>query len=96
MWLLPAILVLAGSALAQETPKVEISGSYSFLRFGTNQNGASFSVAGNVNSWFGVVGGFRLLPFFLPGNPGNRVGYKHRVEHGLVSLWPQVLYAFEP
>lgn len=74
MWLLPAILILAGSALAQETPKVEISGSYSFLRFGANQNGASFSVAGNVNSWFGVVGDFGFYHSSFQGIPAIGLG----------------------
>lgn len=61
-WLAVGILLLAGSAAAQETPKVEVSAGYSFLRLGgsggMSQHGATISVAGNMNSWFGLVGDF--------------------------------------
>jgi len=58
--LLP-LLVLPVSALAQTkpaTPHVEIFGGYSFLlanqnNSSFNMNGANFSVAENMNSWFG-------------------------------------------
>jgi len=59
-WILAGILLTAGSSYAQDAPKAEVSAGYSYLRLGgsggVNQSGASFSVAGNVNSWFGVVG----------------------------------------
>jgi hypothetical protein len=47
-------------ASAQEYPRVEVSGAYSYLRgdFDANFNGWSASVAGNPSRWFGVVGEF--------------------------------------
>ncbi len=59
-WVLAGILLMSSSALAQETPRAEVSAGYSYLRFGgsggLNGNGGSFSIAGNVNRWFGIVG----------------------------------------
>lgn len=59
-WVFAGILLMAGSAHAQETPKAEISAGYSYLRLGgsggVNQNGGNVSVAGNLNRWFGIVG----------------------------------------
>src|SRR5262245_22035559 len=57
------ILILTTSAaFSQETPKAEFSTSYSYLRLGgrngINQQGGSFSVAGNLNQWVGIVGDF--------------------------------------
>lgn len=56
-------LGIAQAAQAQDTPKVEVFGGYSYMRAnividGTafNLNGASGSVAYNVNHWLGVVG----------------------------------------
>lgn len=61
-WIAAGILVLACTAAAQETPKAEVSAAYSYLRLGgsggLNQRGGSFSVAGNANRWFGIVGDF--------------------------------------
>ena len=58
------ILLMAGIASAQEAPKVEVFGGYSYLYSsigggfrGTNYDlGGSGSVAFNFNNWFGVVG----------------------------------------
>ena len=55
--LLP-LLVLPVSALAQQEPKVEVFGGYSNLTANLNassfnMNGVNFSVAENLNSWFG-------------------------------------------
>jgi opacity protein-like surface antigen len=53
-----ALLVLVSvPGRAQEAPKVEVFGGYSFLRpeGGGNLNGWQVSVAGNINDWFGVV-----------------------------------------
>jgi opacity protein-like surface antigen len=47
------ILLLSMTALAQDTPKVELYGGYSYV--GGNFHGWNVSVAGNVNKWFGVV-----------------------------------------
>jgi len=56
------ILMVAGSAAAQDYPKAEIFGGYQFIRFnpgggvtGSNCQGGAGSVAGNLNHWFGVV-----------------------------------------
>jgi hypothetical protein len=61
-WLAVGMLFLTCSVSAQETPKAEISASYSFLRLGgsggLSQHGGSFSVAGNANRWLGIVGDF--------------------------------------
>ncbi len=46
---------------AQETPQAEVFAGYSYLRVsppntpGVNMHGVDFSVAGNLNSWFGIV-----------------------------------------
>jgi opacity protein-like surface antigen len=56
--LLLPLLWLSTSAVAQETPKVEVFGGYSNLSANVNAssfnlNGFDTSVAENVNSWFG-------------------------------------------
>jgi hypothetical protein len=60
--LVAVILFAAATSQAQETPGAEVSASYSYLRFGVsngvNQNGASISVAGNLNHWLGITGDF--------------------------------------
>jgi len=53
------VLRFAVPAFAQTTPIVEVSGGYSFLRdqeIEENFHGWVASVAGNLNSWFGIVG----------------------------------------
>ncbi|GAC1620694.1 MAG: hypothetical protein PVS2B2_18600 [Candidatus Acidiferrum sp.] len=54
------LLASACASRAQDTPKVELSTGYSFLREGgsggVNANGATVSVAGNLNHWIGLVG----------------------------------------
>jgi len=55
------ILFLAAPAMAQDYPKAEVSGDYQYIRLnpgGSNCQGGAGSVAGNLNSWFGVVGEF--------------------------------------
>ncbi|MGB7925006.1 MAG: porin family protein [Pyrinomonadaceae bacterium] len=47
------IFLISLTALAQDTPKVELYGGYSYV--GGNFHGWNVSVAGNVNKWFGVV-----------------------------------------
>lgn len=63
--MLVALLFLGFSTIvmAQDKPKAEVFGGYSYLHtsdngFSTNFNGASGSVAINANEWFGVVGDF--------------------------------------
>ncbi len=54
------LLLLPLTALAQDAPKVEVSGGFSYLRTvelsAFNLYGWNASVAGNLNPWFGVVG----------------------------------------
>jgi opacity protein-like surface antigen len=60
------ILFVAAPAMAQggyegSYPKAEVSGNYQYIRLnpgGSNCQGGAGSVAGNLNSWFGVVGEF--------------------------------------
>lgn len=76
------LILIPVSVWAQETPKIEVFGGYSFVRpeGGGNFNGWQASVAGNVNDWFGVVAEFsghydsrtRRLDG-LPGIPGEPV-----------------------
>jgi hypothetical protein len=65
--LLLAVFVFAAPLIsAQDTPRVELFGGYSYFRLnpadnlidGFNLNGWNASVAGNMNSWFGVVADF--------------------------------------
>ena len=64
---LAALLVLvSGVAMAQDHPKAEVFGGYSYLRINPGQGikgdnipgGWAASVAGNFNNWFGVAGDF--------------------------------------
>ena len=61
--MLAALLFMGSIAtvMAQDKPKVEVFGGYSFLHtsdsgVSLNSNGASGSIAFNANEWFGVVG----------------------------------------
>lgn len=60
------LLIAASSmaCMAQETPAVEVSAGYSYFRIGgsggTNQNGASGSLAYNFNQWVGAVADFGI------------------------------------
>jgi opacity protein-like surface antigen len=62
LWFMTAIsLLLPLSAIAQDNPKAEVFGGYSYFRSnprGYNLNGWEASVAGNVSNWFGVEGDF--------------------------------------
>ena len=68
LWLGTVLATLAGAlpAAAQETPKVEVSVNYSFIRARLvspggccfNMHGGSFSVAANLNHWVALVGDF--------------------------------------
>lgn len=54
------VLFVCLSALAQEYPKAEVFGGYSYFRAdgGGNLHGWNASVGGNLNSWFGLVADF--------------------------------------
>jgi opacity protein-like surface antigen len=66
-FVLAALVVLcSGAAMAQDHPKAEVFGGYSYLRVNPGQgvSGENFpggwhaSIAGNLNNWFGVAGDF--------------------------------------
>jgi hypothetical protein len=54
------LLVCSFTAMAQDTPKAEVFGGYSYTRseFGTNLNGFNTSVTGNITDYFGITGEF--------------------------------------
>jgi opacity protein-like surface antigen len=57
------VLALAVSASAQDYPKAEVFGGYSYLHTsiagtGFSSNGASGSISVNPNNWVGLVGDF--------------------------------------
>lgn len=47
------VLILSSLTMAQDTPKVEVFGGYSYA--GTGSHGLAASVAGNLNDWFGLT-----------------------------------------
>ncbi len=71
-------LLMPLPALAQDFPRVELFGGYSYFRAnpeGINLNGWNASIAGNISSWFGVVGDFSghyASPFHIFG-PGVHI-----------------------
>ncbi len=77
------MLMCAGAALAQDAPKAEVAGNYTYIHFsgGGNCNGASGSVTGYLNSWFGVTGDFGACHFGGGGSAqtymfGPKVAYR--------------------
>ena len=59
------VLAVAGSTMAQDYPKGEVGGNYTYVRVnpgggvsGLNCHGGGGSVGGNLNSYFGVAGEF--------------------------------------
>jgi peptidoglycan-associated lipoprotein len=56
IFVLTLLLLLSLPAIAQETPKAEVFGGYSYA--GGNFHGWNASVTGNVNKWFGVTADF--------------------------------------
>jgi len=57
------LLLLPLAGLAQDKPKIEVFGGYSYLRAddhddGTDLHGWNASVTGNLNKWFGVKADF--------------------------------------
>ncbi len=51
--LISLMLLLSCPSKAQNTPRVELFGGYSYA--GTGSNGFDTSVAGNLNNWLGLV-----------------------------------------
>lgn len=85
--LLGLMWLFAGPVLAQDTPRAEVFGGYSYFRpegGGANFNGWNAQVAGNLNNWFSLVGDFSghyaspsgvdLSAHFFTGGP--RVSYR--------------------
>ena len=92
------ILLSAGSALAQETPKAELFGGYEYLHLnpgGTGCHGGGASLAYNLNNWAGVVGDFGVCKESGVGAHdvnylfGPRVTYR---SSGSLSPFAQVLF----
>src|SRR5262249_34911034 len=52
--------LICSSSMAQDNPRAEVSGGFSYLHAGPGSNlyGWDGSVAGNLNGWFGIVGEF--------------------------------------
>src|SRR5271157_3397222 len=98
-----AVLLFAGMASAQENPKVEVFGGYSYLRVnpgfgapGLNFNGGSGSLSYNPNSWLGLVGDFGGYHWSQSGGDANVVTYlfgpKIALRHGPVTPFVQTLF----
>lgn len=63
VWIFGLTMLLTLSAAAQDYPKAEVFGGYSYLHTsvlgqGFSFNGGSGSIAVNANHWFGIVGDF--------------------------------------
>ena len=52
-FLIGLVLLLSLTVMAQDTPRVELFGGYSYA--GNGSNGFDVSVAGNIDDWFGLV-----------------------------------------
>jgi hypothetical protein len=100
LWLVLAMAIATGSAHAQDTPRVEMSMSYSFLRLGgtggLNQSGGNVSVAGNINNWLGIVGdigGYRSSPLGVGLNTYTYLaGPRFSLRRDRVTPFVQVLF----
>jgi hypothetical protein len=98
-WLAVMMLTVACSASAQQTPKVEVSTGYSFLRLGgsggVSQHGGSISIAGNYNSVLGIVGDFGVYhssPFGASLNTYTFLfGPRFSIRRGKVTPFVQTL-----
>jgi opacity protein-like surface antigen len=56
VFVITLLMLLQLQAVAQDTPKAELFGGYSYA--GGNFHGWNASITGNVNKWFGVVADF--------------------------------------
>lgn len=80
VWLFWLFLVLTISAVAQDYPKVEVFGGYSYLHSsfagtGLNFNGGSGSITANVTGVFGVTGDFGIYHNDTSGVSTNNFTY---------------------
>jgi opacity protein-like surface antigen len=99
-----ALLIFAGAASAQDFPKFEAFGGYSYLHvsdnnIGYNFNGGSGSVAYNFTPMLGVVadfGGYHWSGGFDPNQTINVVSYlfgpKVALRHGKFTPFAQALF----
>lgn len=96
-----ALLLFAGVASAQDSPKVEAFGGYSYLRAndfntGLNFNGGSGSLAYNLTPMFGIVGDFGGYHWSQSGADATVVSYlfgpKVALRHGPITPFAQVLF----
>ena len=55
-WVMGLVLVCTAAVFAQDVPKAEVFGGYSWA--GGNFHGWNGSITGNVNKWFGLSGDF--------------------------------------
>ena len=97
------LLLLPLVALAQDKPKIEIFGGYSYLRAddhddGTDLHGWNASATGNLNKWFGVkadfsghYGSFTIVPPNIFAAPLDRRIKADSNTH-LVLVGPQFAY----
>jgi len=74
------VLALAVSASAQDYPKAEVFGGYSYLHTsvlgtGFSSNGASGSISINPSNWVGLVGDFGVYHRSVLGTGVNTVTY---------------------
>ncbi len=74
------VLALAVSASAQDYPKAEVFGGYSYLHTsvlgtGFSSNGASGSISVNPSNWVGLVGDFGVYHRSVLGTGVNTVTY---------------------
>ncbi len=89
IWLFPAVMsIFAITARAQEVPKIEISGGYSYLYADLNGsrfhlNGGGGSLTENVNSWFGG----RVEVNAFHGNEGSTVVSTQALTYGPVFTY---------
>ncbi|HKW89626.1 MAG TPA: hypothetical protein VJN21_12825 [Candidatus Acidoferrales bacterium] len=75
VWAVLAVAFFAFNSHAQELSKLDVSGSYSYMRIttvGLSMNGFSASAAYNANNWFAAVGDFGFY-HASPGGVGKSV-----------------------
>lgn len=98
-----AMLLFAGLASAQDSPKVEAFGGYSYLRVnpgfgapGVNFNGGSGSLAYNFTPMLGVVADFGGYHWSQDGGDATVVSYlfgpKVALRHGPITPYAQALF----
>jgi opacity protein-like surface antigen len=100
-----AMLLFAAVASAQDSPKIEAFGGYSYLRansdgVGYNFNGGSGSLDYNLTPWLGVVGDFGGYHWSgsgaFAGEDSTVVTYlfgpKVALRHGPITPFAQVLF----